>query len=219
MAGILILDAKGKYSGLSKKKYSKLLWPNTFFFMGLGMGYIMIELAIMQKLILVYGHPSIAQAVVVTSLLLASGVGSSLSNLLWRRIRTFLPQLVASLGLITLAYAVFLPQMAQSLLGMTLVKQIGLTFLFLLPLGALMGIPFPTGLRLIGEGSSSLTPFLWGINGIATVIGSVLAIILALTDGFTMVLIVGAICYFIVSLLASSLFSPDPLQKRKPILQ
>jgi hypothetical protein len=81
----------------------------------------------------------------------------------------------------------------------------------LAPLGILLGMPFPTGLRIVSDEASSLVPWSWGVNGFFTVIGTVTALILGMAFGFKIVLLVGALCYLIALVaIAASKRTLDP---------
>ncbi|PYS38505.1 MAG: hypothetical protein DMF71_16745 [Acidobacteria bacterium] len=82
-------------------------------------------------------------------------------------------------------------------LGLTLLWRVTLSVALLAPLGILLGMPFPTGMRIVSAEASALIPWSWGVNGFFTVIGTVTALILGMSFGFKTVLLVGALCYLI----------------------
>ncbi len=80
-------------------------------------------------------------------------------------------------------------------LGLPLVTRFAISVISLAPLGVLMGIPFPKGIAWLERTSPDLIPWAWGVNGAVSVVASVLAALVALSAGFTVVLVAGAICY------------------------
>jgi hypothetical protein len=100
-----------------------------------------------------------------------------------------------------LAYMYLLPILFNQLMGLNLTTRVLTTIIVLIPLGFLMGIPFPLGIRwLKGKNLENHIPWMWGINGVSSVLGSVMTIVVAISFGFTESLLIGAGCYFIVFL-------------------
>ncbi len=153
----------------------------------LGLGYLFVELPLLQRFILFLGYPAAAMAVVLGTLLLFSGLGSLLSA----RVR-FGPAMAGLVGLVLL-YRLGLPLLSGPLLALPFPARVGLTIVSLALPGTLMGVPFPSALSRMRE--SGLIPWAWGVNGAASVVASVLAAILALSWGLGQVLILGALCY------------------------
>lgn len=176
-----------------------------FFFACLGIGFMFVEISWIQKMILVLEHPSYAIPTVLTSLLLSSGIGSFLSYRM-ARLRTSFVVLV--LSVFVLGYSLFLPSFSEIIAPFSLPTKMAAVFGILVPLGILMGIPFPTGLRVLGANHPALIPWAWAINGCFSVLAPLLAILLAMAVGFKVVLWAGALAYFIAFV---TFFSP-PLQ-------
>ncbi len=110
----------------------------------------------------------------------------------------------ASLAIVAMLilHAFVLPGVLKQLLGLELAVRLLFAFLALVPLGFMTGFPFPLGIRLLGETDrGNYIPWMWGINGISSVLGSALTIAIAVTFGFTQALLLGAVCYFIVFLM------------------
>ncbi len=100
-----------------------------------------------------------------------------------------------------LIYAFSLSFILEQLLGLELAIRLLITVAMLTPVGFVMGFLFPLGLRLLKEmGMAVYIPWMWGINGIGSVLGAALTIVVAIYFGFTEALLVGAGCYFIVFL-------------------
>jgi hypothetical protein len=165
------------------------------YFAGLGLGFILIEIVLLQRLVQFLGQPIYTFSVVLASLLVFTGVGSYLAGRIQDvSYRTLAWLLSATVGGIVLTL-IAMPPILSWALGLTLPLRVSVAVLLVAPLGILLGTPFSTGLRLVGEEASPLVPWAWGVNSFFTVIGSVAAMILAMTLGFTAVLIVAAGCY------------------------
>jgi len=102
---------------------------------------------------------------------------------------------LALLAVAALLYPLLLPLGFDWLLGWPLAARLAATAVALAPLGFLMGVPFPRGIAWLERRSPGLIPWAWGINGCASVVASVVAAMLALSAGFSWVLIAGAVCY------------------------
>jgi hypothetical protein len=175
------------------------------YFVGIGLGYMLLEMPLMQRFILFLGHPTYALSVVLFSLLLCSGLGSYSTQSvpaegLTRRLRLALLGVIA----IGLLYLVVLPGTLHGLIGLALGLRILLTVILLAPLGLCMGMPFALGMAVIrhdpkapGESSKrqALIPWFWAVNGSASVLSSVLAVVLATTLGFNAAMAVGLGAY------------------------
>lgn len=168
------------------------------YFACLGIAFIFIEIALMQRFALLLGHPSRSLAVVLASLLLFAGIGSQLKGLIKVRLDFCLMLLVVLLLISAFAY----PSIIRSLLPYSLTLRSVAAILMIAPLGILMGMPFPSGIQKVSENGTEAVPWMWGINGGITVVGSILAIIIAIWFNFTTVILMGAFAYGIAILLS-----------------
>ncbi len=194
----LVMIPKAQKDATPKPKYwtGKLaLFPQLKFFLllffFLGLGFMLVEIALFQKLTLFLGHPVLALTVLLFSLLLGSGLGSLASSVVRKR----LPQTIATTAFIvcalTVVYAFYLP----AAFNLGLESKVTATLL-LLPLGLVMGFPFPLLIRLMKEyGFGDSIHLMWGVNGIASVLGSALAMIIGILSGFSYALFTGALLY------------------------
>jgi len=171
------------------------------YFACLGLGYMMVEISLMQRFILFLGHPVYALSVVLFSFLLFSGIGSLLTNFTPLRMHLTLILLVVLLS----GYALLLPRAFGCFINMGRAGRVIVSVLFLLPLGLLMGMPFPMGIKLVTRKASEVVPWVWGVNGAASVLASVLAIVVAINSGFTSALIIGLLAYFAAAFLIGRL--------------
>lgn len=155
----------------------------------LGLGFLCVEIPLMQRFILFLGHPAYAMTAVLFAVLLFSGIGSLLSS------RAPLRPVLALLIALALGYPLLLPRLFAVSLGLPLFGRMLVTVASIAPLGLLMGMPFPKGLGLLESRARQWIPWAWGVNGAASVVASVLASLVALTWGFRWVLALGALCY------------------------
>lgn len=173
-------------------------WSFLAYFFCLGIGYMFVEVAAIQRFILLLGHPAYSVSAVLFSLLLTSGLGSYISG----RIRPMgggHKLVLLSVGILVPAYGLISP-LLRSLLGLPVAGKLLATLLVIAPLGLLLGMPFPIGVRMLTDSRRALIPWAWAANGCASVLGSVLPTILALSFGFSSVFLVAGAVY-LVSLL------------------
>jgi len=170
-------------------------WAFLSYFAGLGLGFILIEIVLLQRLQLFLGQPLYTLSVVLASLLIFTGLGSYLAGRIqevsYKTLYWLLGAVVCGI-LLTLA---IMPLVLAWALGFALPLRVLIAVLQVAPLGILMGAPFPTGLRIVGEEAAPLVPWAWAVNGFFTVIGSVTAVILGMILGFTAVFVIAAGCY------------------------
>jgi hypothetical protein len=162
------------------------------YFALLGLGFMFVEVPLIQGMILPLENPSYAVAVVLASVLICSGAGSLLSQR-YASLRT--PLTVIVLAILIVPYGLLLTVLAGKVAAYPLEAKFALSFLLVAPAAALMGIPFPMGMRLLGEKSPGLIPWAWAVNGCFSVLAPVLATMLALAFGFKVVFLLGALMY------------------------
>jgi spermidine synthase len=190
------------------------------YFVAVGLGYILVEIAFIQRFVLFLGHPTYALTVVIFLLMLSSGAGSLFSRR-WLP-RTQLAWMPIALVIAALLLDVFfLPRWLESWVGLTLYSRIAVSALLLAPLGFVMGMPFPTGLRALAvrRNSSSFVgsvqpadnaiEWAWAINAAASVLGSVLAMVIAIQFGLNITLACGVFAYLLALTLLPSLHPRD----------
>jgi hypothetical protein len=165
------------------------------YFACLGYGFMMIEIPLLQRLILFLGHPVYALAVVLFALLLFSGAGSLLTGRFEDPARSRLMQVLAAILVTALLYAWALPPIVSRFLAAAIFVKIPMTVILLAPLGLLLGMAYPLGIRVLREESEGLVPWAWAMNGAASVVASVLATFIATRVGFTAALLTGILSY------------------------
>jgi hypothetical protein len=162
------------------------------YFAFLGIGFMFVEISLIQKIILPLENSSYAVATVLTSILISSGIGSLLSH----RVSSLKnPFVVIIISFFIITYSILLPSISDLISPYSVLIKIILVFFILMPLGIFMGIPFPTGLKILSERNKLLIPWAWAINGCLSVLAPILTIMLAMAIGFRIVLWLGALSY------------------------
>jgi spermidine synthase len=165
------------------------------FFSALGLGFMFVEISLMQKFILFLSHPVYSVSLVIFSLLIFAGGGSRLSMRIDPRASRELKLILSSVAGLLLLYAFFLPPVLQFFQGKPLFLRQVISVLLIAPLGFLLGMPFPLGIRLVGSQWPALVAWGWCANGCASVVGSVLPVIIALSLGFQAVFFLASLLY------------------------
>ncbi len=164
------------------------------YFSGLGIGYMFVEIVLIQRFLLYFGTPLHAAAVVISGMLVCSGIGSLISaRLIGKRAHAL--TLYSLIMLLVLVYALFLTPLLQATIALPPAAKIALSLLIIAPAALVMGMPFPLGIRLLTGTGEQEIPWAWGINGCLSVVGSVLATVIAVELGFTGVMILAALAY------------------------
>jgi hypothetical protein len=179
----LALYRRGSGSG-SKTKLTALLY-----FIAVGFGYILVEISLIQRFVLFLGHPTYALTVVVFLLLLSSGAGSVMARR-WISSSMKVLQLLALIAVLIALYVLLLPPLLSMAVGLPFAIKLIISGAVLAPLGFLMGMPFPTGLRLV-----ETVEWAWALNAAASVLGSVMAMVIAIHFGLAVTLSCAAIAY------------------------
>jgi hypothetical protein len=172
--------------------------PRTVAYFGaLGAGFIVCEIALIQRLILLLGHPIYSLVVILFTLLLAGGLGSFYARRFeGDRIRAALGRLLPVVIVLIVLAALLLPAITRAALPLPLPARIAVAGLVTFPFGFFMGMPFPLGLRRQSElPDGSPASVLWGLNGVASVLGSLGGVALAVVGGFTSAFLAAAACY------------------------
>ena len=190
------------------------------YFVAVGLGYILVEIAFIQRFVLFLGHPTYALTVVIFLLLLSSGAGSLLSRrLLPNTARGWIPLVILVLAIALYTWG--LTSLLTSLIGLPFFVKLVVSAVVLVPLGFAMGMPFPTGLRAIantaavelpaselGEPANSddnAVEWAWAMNAASSVLGSVLAMVIAIHFGLNITVACGAAAYLLSLMLFPTL--------------
>lgn len=167
----------------------------SLYFAALGLGFMFIEISLIQQFILLLGHPTYSVAIILLALLLWTGLGSFVSGRSERAERTLIRGALVALVVLVPLYGWLVPGVLGRWLGAPIWIRYAVTIIALLPLGLTLGIFFPAGLREVRRHHESLVPWAWGGNGAASVVGSILAIVLAISFGFRVVLLAALVVY------------------------
>ncbi len=166
----------------------------------LGLGYMMAGIYLMQRFNFFLADPIYSSSIVLTTMLIASGIGAVVSHRfpISRSAKVWIA--AGGIALFMLFYIFGLSPLLNAALGLPLVVKILLSVLFIAPAAFCLGIPFPTGLDSLSTNRRSLLPWAWGMNGALSVTGSVLTRIVSISTGFVVVLVCVIAIYLIVAL-------------------
>jgi spermidine synthase len=183
---------------------SSQIWRVAAYFLAIGLAFLFVEIAFFQKFILFLGHPLYAVAVVLTGFLLFAGVGSGVSSWFAERVDAWpgrgthfsaIQLSIISIIAVSLLYVLILPRIFDSLLSLTDIVKIFVSLGLIAPLAFFMGMPFPLGLSRVWSGARALVPWAWGVNGCASVLSAILATLIAMTLGFSTVVLAASLLY------------------------
>jgi SAM-dependent methyltransferase len=169
------------------------------YFVAIGLGFMFLEIAFIQKFVLFLSHPLYAVAVVLCAFLVFAGIGSRLS----RRVadgpgpmrRRPLAAIVLGIGLFALLCLAVQPWLVRHAIALPDVARIAIAMALIAPMALCMGMPFPIGLAATEAADARLVPWAWAVNGCASVTGAVLATLLAIHLGFTLVVVLALLLY------------------------
>lgn len=184
---------RGPREGLAEGRWRWIL-P---YFIAIGLGYLFVEIAAIQRFQLFLGHPVYAVLAVLTAFLVFSGLGSAILAPRVAR-RPWLPALIV--GVLAPLYVATLPALFRALAPATLTVRGLIAAAALFPLAAAMGAPFPAALNLASSRSAATIPWVWAINGYASVVAVTLATLLAVHLGFSNVMGIASLLYFAAAL-------------------
>lgn len=179
-----------------------VLWKVFLYFGSLGAAFIFVEIVLIQKFVLFLEHPLYSLSVVLVSLLLSSGVGSFFSHkILGQQLKKRGKAILLLCACLLLFYMKILPPLFSLFIGAKFLLKIFLSFLIIFPLGFFMGIPFPTGIRLLSRAGKKIIPWAWSANAFSTVVNSVGAAMVAFWAGTHSVFVAAAGGYLVAFLL------------------
>ena len=187
------------------------------YFLFIGTGYILIEVGLIQKFVLFLGHPTYALTVVIFSMLTSSGLGSFASR---RMLGSDDGRLIKALGcvaLLAVLLAFLVSGLLSALVWLPLAFKIVMTVVLLLPLGFVMGMPFPTALRRLEEMHPPSVRWAWSLNAASSVLGSVGALVCAIYLGLIQTLVIGGLFYLAaLAIVARSTSAEIPVPEPAP---
>ncbi len=169
--------------------------PFLLYFLFIGAGYILIEVALIQKFVLFLGQPVYALTVVIFSMLVSSGLGSAFSRQFIGRREDRLIKALGGIALLAALLGLLVSQTLSAMLWLPIQLKIVLTIAMIAPLGFVMGMPFPTALRRLEEWHAPSVRWAWSLNAASSVLGSVGALMCAIYLGLVETLIIGGLFY------------------------
>jgi len=165
------------------------------YFAALGAGFILIELALLQKLILLLGNPTTTFAILLFTMLLSSGVGSLVSTRFVKIGMKNIAFVITGIVAIGFFYIVMLPNVIYSVISEDFAVKVIVSIGILIPIGFLMGMPLPTGMRVLKSHLPTYIPWMWAINGAFSVLGAVLSVVIGILYGASYAMGMGILIY------------------------
>lgn len=169
--------------------------PYLYYFSVLGIGFILIEIAMMNKFILFLGNPIYSFTLILASLLASTGIGSYISNGLFEKGILSIRKAAVICCFLLVGYFFLIPLILNYFLGVNFAVKLLITFFILLPLGMCLGMMFPQGLKKLSAENNDLVPWAWGLNGYMSTIGSAVSIYMSLMFGFSWFILIAAALY------------------------
>lgn len=167
------------------------------YFGALGLGFITVEIVLLQKYTVFVGGPVYSMAVTLSALLAFSGVGSLLSKRLARPSASSLILVILALVAAIVGEMMLINFCIPKLMFLSQTARCGVVILALAPLAMLMGMPFPIGLRVTQLVDETIIPWAWGINAVTTTLGSLTCVLVSMEWGFTLSLSIAVLIYLI----------------------
>jgi len=184
-------------------------------FAAIGLAFLFIEMAFIQRFTLFLHHPLYAAVAVLSAFLIFAGLGSLLANRLaiQRRARAWMGFAVIGISLLASIDLALFGTLFELFAGHVLWAKLGIAIILVAPLAFCMGLPLPLALAQVASSQPALLPWAWAINGCASVVSAVLAVMLAIQFGFTLVLILAVLLYALAGLTfpGNALQAEDPL--------
>jgi hypothetical protein len=184
-----------KQRGIPRSQRVRVLWSGAGYFALIGAGFMFLEMALIQRLSVFLSHPAYAFGVLLFTIILSAGLGSLASEKLpvaGSNRPLLLPLFVASAALLT---RFLLPEIFSYMVAASMHEKILVSIASVFPVGMLLGVFFPIGMRLVSDTRREQTPWYWAINGIFSVLSSAVAVFVSIYFGISKSFYIGAICY------------------------
>ena len=196
---VILIPVIGKRKTLFKKRRGTV--GVIFYYAGLGLGYMLIEIYLIQRLAVFLSNPTYSTSMVITVMLICSALGNAASGLLKRHRLFVVPVACALIGAGLLFYILGLDSFLAIFHSSSMATRFLVAALVIAPPAFFMGIPYPNGLDSLQENKPHLLPWAWGMNGGLSLVGSAMARLLSVSSGFPVLLKVGIVIYLIVGAL------------------
>jgi hypothetical protein len=196
---VIIIPVIGRRKTLFKKRRGTI--GVILYYAGLGLGYMLIEIYLIQRLAVFLSNPTYSTSIVITIMLISSALGNITSGLL-KRYRVFVvPIACVMIGGGFLFYILGLDSLLAIFSSSSMMERFFVAAMIIAPPAFFMGIPYPNGLDSLQERKPHLLPWAWGMNGGLSLVGSALARILSVSSGFPVLLKIGIVIYLMVGVL------------------
>jgi hypothetical protein len=192
---IILIPLIGRWRELFKRQKGTM--RVIVYYAVLGIGYMLVEIYLIQRLVFFLANPIFSSATVITVMLILSGIGALASDRYAGSRRRLMMYAISGITIAMIFYIVFLPGILDALIGLSLLVKILLAVIFIAPSAFFLGMPFPTGLSILSKNRDGLIPWAWGINGALSVTGAMLARLISISWGFSTVLLMVIILYVI----------------------
>ena len=179
------------------------------YFACLGLGYIMVEVALIAKFVLPLGNPTVSASILITGMLVFSGLGSLTSERFMDRAKVTMPIIFVAIGALLIAYGFVIDPILDAIGRLPYALRLVCCFLLIAPPAFLMGFPMSTAMTWLGRlGKNAMFLWAWGINGSFSVIGAALVPIIATSFGLATVLQISGLAYLIAAPAFFAIFLP-----------
>lgn len=181
----------------------------------MGIGYMVIEISLIQKFVFFLGKPVLSMTVILFTVLLGSGIGSYISNLAIKRntVKTISRVSGGIISLLLIYNYLVIPFIFDNYMSLQFSTRATISIIVLLPLSIIMGMPFPLMIRKLNQLiDDNFIPWMWGINAVSSVFGSVFSMAVAITFGYNQAILVGGLCYLILTISSHFLRNPEDLK-------
>lgn len=172
------------------------------YFSALGAGFMLLEVALLQRFVLLLGHPVYSLTVTMFSLLLGTGLGSFVSRHVgMEQVRRITVRALLAVAVVAALAALILARLVDLSIQLPLGTRVAIAASTLIPLGVLLGMGLPGGMRLLDRVRPEIVARGWGMNGAFSVIGATLATFIAMNWGFSVTFPLGALAYLLAAAL------------------
>jgi SAM-dependent methyltransferase len=196
---VILIPVIGRRKTLFKKRRGTI--GVIFYYAGLGLGYMLIEIFLIQRLAVFLSNPTYSASIVITVMLISSALGNIASSLLKQYRHFVVPAACAIIGGGLLFYIFGMDSFLAYFQSSSMIARFFISAIIIAPVAFFMGIPYPNGLDSLQERKPHLLPWAWGMNGGLSLVGSALARLLSVASGFPVLLQLGIAVYLMVGVL------------------
>lgn len=207
LLGLVLILLPIVLSGLARGR-GRLVMVSGVYFTAVGMAFFLVEIAFIHKFVQFLGHPTYAIAVVLAGFLIFAGLGARTAErftcavtgrLGFQGPTAGIDLAVAGLLLVAVVYLLAVPVVFAALAGLPTVVRAVVSLALIAPLAFFMGMPFPLALAIVRRQAPALTAWAWGVNGCASVVSIVLAVLLAMHVGYAAVVVIALVLYAVAA--------------------